>query len=130
MKITLSHRTAPRSTGISDQLQWFGETLGFFTPRDKDKSYFRVFIEIIRATKERVPISSEELANRLRLSRPTVVHHLKRLLEAGIIREHKRRYSLRTQNLQHLIDELERDTKRIFEDLKDSARKLDSLLGL
>ena len=37
---------------------------------------------------------------------------------------------LRVENLETLIEELQRDLGRVFEDLKDMAQELDDQLGL
>ena len=50
------------SQDVNQELQWLGNALGLFNLRDKDKSCFRLFIELLKAAKMRVPLSSDELA--------------------------------------------------------------------
>ena len=75
-------------------------------------------------------MSSDELAYRLGLSRGTVVHHLHKLLDSGIVVPTERGYILRVNNLQNLIDEVEKDTIRAITDLKKMAKEIDEGLGL
>jgi predicted transcriptional regulator len=101
-----------------------------FNLRDKDKSCFRVFIELVKSAKKGIPLSSDELADRLGLSRGTVVHHLNKLLDSGIIVQAHRGYILRVDSLRALIDEVEKDLRRTCDDLRTMAEEIDESLGL
>jgi predicted transcriptional regulator len=129
-RITIINVRRPSSRNINRELQWFGTSLGLFNLRDKDKSCFRVFIELLKAAKGKKALSSDELAYRLGLSRGTIVHHLNKLMEAGIVTYYKNRYMLRVDNLEDLIDEVERDIKRTCETLREVAKEIDDTLGL
>lgn len=115
---------------IHRQLQWFGQSLGLFGERDKDKSCFRIFIELVKAAKQKGALSSDELALRTKLSRGTVVHHLNKLLDAGIVKVTRNTYALRTETLSLLVEELRRDATRTLDGLTNVAKELDSSLGL
>lgn len=129
-KITIISLRRHRHATLNDQLQWFGQTLGLFNPRDKDSSCFRIFIELLKAAKHQVPMSSDEIAFKLGLTRGTVMHHINKLIEAGLVIAHGNRYLLRVNSLDELVDELQRDAARTFTTLKDVARNLDTQLGL
>ena len=64
------------------------------------------------------------------LSRGTVIHHLHKLLDSGIVVPASKGYILRVNNLQELVDEVEKDTIRTISDLKKMAREIDEGLGL
>ncbi|MBW3015489.1 helix-turn-helix domain-containing protein [Candidatus Woesearchaeota archaeon] len=129
-KITIANIRKPREHNLNSELQWFGSSLGLFGLRDKDKSCFRIFIELLKAAKKKEPLTSDELAARLGLTRGTVVHHLHKLIEAGIVIPYQRRYILRVDSLQALIEELQKDILRTTEDLKKIAEEIDDVLGL
>lgn len=129
-KITIIHITKPSVRSLNNELQWLGAALGLFNLRDKDKSCFRIFIELLKSSKKGIPLTSDQLADKLELSRGTVVHHLQKLMEAGIVIPEKSRYLLRVDNLEMLIDEIQRDTYRAFEDLKQVASEIDKWMGL
>ena len=120
----------PIQKDVNQELQWLGSSLGLFNLRDKDKSCFRVFIELIKSAKKGIPLSSDELAYRLDLSRGTVVHHINKLLDSGIVVKAERGYILRVDNLRELIDEVEKDLRRMCNDLRDMAEEIDKSLGL
>lgn len=129
-KITIIKYNTSRSRNINERLQWLGNSLGLFNLRDKDKSCFRIFIELIKAAKQNRQMSSDELAQILNLSRGTIIHHMNKLIESGIVTVYKNRYILRVDNLESLIKELKRDADRMFDDLMDAAKEIDHVLGL
>ena len=50
-RITIIRMRRPETPSLNEELQWFGSSLGLFNLRDKDKSCFRIFIELLKATK-------------------------------------------------------------------------------
>lgn len=128
-RITIVNVRKPART-LNEELQWLGSSLGLFGLRDKDRSCFRVFIELLKAAKIDRSLASDEIAHKLRLTRGTVVHHINRLMEAGIVVHHRGGYLLRVNKLETLVDELKKDTERSFEDMKRVAKEIDQMLGL
>ncbi len=129
-KITIISYRKPAKPSINEQLQWLGSSLGLFGIRDRDKSCFRIFVELIKNSKANKPVTSDELAYRLNLSRGTVIHHINNLLNAGLVIHEGNKYLLRVENLTSLIEEVEKDIKRTCDDLKDMARKIDEELSI
>jgi predicted transcriptional regulator len=129
-RITIVKIRKPAEKNVNDDLQFFGNSLGLFNLRDKDKSCFRVFIELLKAAKRKQPISSDELAYRLDLTRGTVVHHINKLMEAGIVVHEGNSYFLRVDKLEALIEELRKDVARTLDDLEEMAKEIDRELGL
>ena len=120
----------PLSKDINADLQWFGLSLGLFGERDKEKSCFRIFVALVRATRARHAVTSDELAKLAHLSRGTVIFHLHKLQEAGFVVVEEGKYLLRTDTLSELVTELERDVQRCFSDVRKAAEELDAELGL
>lgn len=108
---------------VNSDLQWLGNSLGLFGLRDRDSSCFRIFITLVKKSDN--PLSSDEIAERLKLSRGTVVHHLIKLMDSGIVLREKEGYLLREGSLLHLIEELKRDTEAVFTELKEVAKEID-----
>ena len=129
-KITIVTVRRPAEENINQELQWLGQSLGLFNLRDRDKSCFRTFIELLKAAKLRHPLTSDELAFRLDLSRGTVIHHINHLMGSGLVINEGNRYMLRVDNLRQLVDEVEEDMLRSFRNLKEIAEKVDKRLGL
>ena len=129
-KVTIVKIRKPKSKVVNEDLQWFCSSLGLFSLRDKNSSCFRVFIELLKAARQEMPISSDEIAAHLGLTRGTVVHHLTRLISSGLITTHGNSYILRVSNLEELVEEIKKDTMNVFNDLKEVAKDLDEELGL
>lgn len=128
-RITIIRYRVPQQENVNVQLQWLGNSLGLFGTRDKDKSCFRIFIELLKETKKGTSLTSDELASRLNLSRGTVVHHLHKLKDSGIIVYEDNGYLLRVNSLSQLIAELEQDTLRTLSILKKVANDIDTSLN-
>ena len=129
-KITIIRHCRPVHSSINEELQWLGSSLGLFNLRDKDKSMFRVFVELLKCSKKQELLSSDDIAAKLRLSRGTVIHHINKLRDSGIVISERNRYSLRVNNLEILVDEIKKDIERMCTDLKDVAKDVDDWLGL
>ncbi len=127
-KITIIRLRKPSSQNINDELQFLGNSLGLFNLRDKDKSCFRVFVELLKSAKQKRPLSSDELAYRLNITRGTVIHHINKLIDAGIVIHERQRYYLRVDRLETLIQELKKDIIRTIDDLTEIAREIDQQL--
>lgn len=124
-RITIIKIRRPVTQNLNEELQWFGTSLGLFNLRDKDKSCFRIFIELLKATKHNKSITSDELADHLALSRGTVIHHINKLMETGLVVHEEKGYMLRVNNLSSLIEELEEDLERTCSSLKRIAQEID-----
>jgi len=129
-RITITRVRRPTQTNLNQELQWLGASLGLFSLRDKDRSCFRIFIELLKAAKRNNGLTSDELAFSLALTRGTVIHHINRLLEAGLVIHSEGRYFLRVDTLRALVGELQKDMNRALDDLKDIASDIDGRLGL
>lgn len=129
-KITIVKIQKPRQQTLNDELQWLGLSLGLFNLRDRDKSCFRIFIELLKSMRTYAALSSDELAEKIDLSRGTVVHHLHKLEDAGLVIKDKNKYILRDANLSEVIDQLEKDILRTLTELKKVAHTVDKEMGL
>lgn len=129
-KITIIRYRRPAKKSLNDELQYFGDSLGLFGERDKDRSCFRIFIELLKSTRKNRAMSSDEIALKTNLSRGTVIHHLHRLIEAGLVIQDQGRYLLRAGNLKAVMEEVEKDVSRTMDDLKNIADEIDDGMGL
>ncbi|MFA6088233.1 MAG: winged helix-turn-helix domain-containing protein [Candidatus Woesearchaeota archaeon] len=130
IRITLIKEVKPGIDNINSDLQWFCNTLGMFNLRDKEKSCYRLFVELLKAARLEKEMSSDDLADRLNLTRATVIHHLNSLIASGLVIAKEDRYYLRVNNLKELVDFVEKDVISVFKDLKDVAENIDDKLEL
>lgn len=130
-KITIIRTKKPEEYNINELLQWFGGSLGLFNLRDKDRSCFRVFVSLLKNLKKgEAGMTSDEIAEETTLSRGTVVHHLNKLMEAGIVVVERGRYLLKVNNLEELVEVVRNDVNKAFDSLKDVGTQLDKMLRL
>lgn len=124
-RITIVSIRRPGPKTLNQEIQQFSNSLGLFNLRDKEKSCYRIFIELMKSAKSDKPLSSDELAYKLNLTRGTVVHHLNRLMDSGMAVAHRNKYMLRTKNLAELIEKLDKDTKEFFKEIRKLAKEID-----
>jgi predicted transcriptional regulator len=129
-KITIYKSRRPSSENVNEELQWFCDSLGIFGDRDKDKSCFRMFIILLKSLHDTDGLTSDEISEKVGLSRGTVVHHLHKLMGSGLVVNQVNRYTLRVNNLNALVDEVERDIIRTMEELRQAAGEIDKRLEL
>lgn len=123
--ITIQCLDKPDASSINDVLQWFCRSLGIFSQRDKENSCFRLFIELLKETKNGNALSSDGLAARLNLVRGTVVHHLNNLIQAGMVIRKDNGYVLKEKNLKDLVSALKSDVCATLDQLEKVAAGLD-----
>ena len=124
MKITIIKLKKPKNK-INEEIQWLGKSLGLFGERDKEKSCYRVFIELLQNNKG---LSSDEISNKTHITRGTVIHHINKLMDSGMIISQKNKYKLRTRTINKLIKEIEEDVEEIFKEMEKIAKKIDKKL--
>ncbi len=120
----------PTGNDPNRHILWLCETLGLIGKRDKEKNCFKIFSEVVKANKEKRSITSKGISKILKISRSNVIHYLHKLLDSGLIIKIGNKYELREDNLTLLINEVEKDVKLIFEDLKKVALEVDKGLGM
>jgi predicted transcriptional regulator len=128
-KITIIRTEIPEELQLNEQLQLFGGSLGLFNLRDKDKSCFRIFIVLLKNLKT-AGLTSDELASKTGLTRGTVVHHLNKLMDSGIVINHRSKYILNVDDIKGLVERIRKNVNQTFDDLKEIANDLDKRLGL
>lgn len=129
-KVTVIKIRKDFKDNINDELRWLGNSLGLFGLRDRDSSCFRVFITLLRKTRRNEAVSSDEIAERLKLTRGTVVHHLTKLMNSGLVVREKKGYLLRENTLEGVIKDMRREMEGVLDVLKEVAKEIDGKLGL
>lgn len=124
--ITVKKIKRPKQSDLNDDIQIISQSLGLFTKRDKEKSCFRVFVEILK----RKGVTAEEVTLNANLTRATVIHHLNYLIKSDLVIKKGHKYFLRSKNLEELISQINKDVDETLNDLKKIARNIDSELTL
>ncbi len=130
VRITIIKTGKPEKDNLNQELQFLGESLGLFSERDKDKSCFRIFIVLVKSLKTGRSLTSDEIADQTNLSRGTVIHHLNRLMESGIVVNQKSYYMLAVDSIEELVDLAKNNIIKTFDNLKATAKNIDKKLEL
>ncbi len=129
-QISILKLKKPKDQDVNQELQWLSMSLGLFGERDKEKSCFRIFVELVKAGRRGLPLTSDHLAARTNITRATVIYHMRRLMEAGIVIADGNRYRLRADSLEEMIQTIKKETAVVLEDIQKMAELLDEELGL
>jgi predicted transcriptional regulator len=120
-------RQFPDEDRIED-LRWICHALSIVTPRDKKETVVSVIHTILVSEKRRLP--SDEIAQRVGISRGTVIHHIKRLIRAGIVIQNGNHYELREYSLERTIERIREDVCRFIEDIMEIGKSIDKSFKL
>ena len=123
--ITIKKIRKPKISDLNQDIQIISQSLGLFTKRDKEKSCFRVFIEIL---KNKQGLSAEEITLNTHITRATVIHHLNSLIKNNLIIKKGHKYFLRSKNLEELIKDLNKDVDEALNELNKTAKNIDKQL--
>ncbi len=124
-RITIINTQNSTGEKLNEKIQWFSNCIGMFNERDKEKSCFRIFVNLL---KEEEPVSSDEIAQMSNLSRGTVIHHISRLRDSGLVIKKNGGYSLKTRNLEELTNEIEKDVINTMKKIKEISKEIDDEL--
>ncbi len=128
--LTIKFVQKPLEPNTDEDLLWLCKSLGFVSLRDTEETAAKIFKAIVDATKEGKTLSSDEIAHLSDITRGTAVYHLREYIQAGMVTQNNKKYTLRTRSLHHTLEEMEHDMIRMFEDMKRIAKEIDSQLGL
>lgn len=120
---------APDASAALDGLYEFCRTLHLVNSRDVDGTV----TEVVRAmvTHGRgSPVGSSRLAAATRINRVTIIHHLRRLEEAGVVVRQDHKYALRARGFGELVDQMRRAQLQMLARAELLADALDRDYGL
>ena len=113
-KFEIKQLRPPIREEILEDMEWVCRSLGFLRERDKDKPVTKIFEVLLERTKDQEGATSDEIAELVGVTRGTVVHHLNKMIQCGIVLRRKKSYELRNNSLQMTIDEVEAIAKRVM----------------
>jgi len=120
----------PPTEDFDKDIEWICRCFGFLESRDKEKTAARIFKALLEAMKEKKGLTSDELARLLGLTRGTMVHHLNKFIQSGLVIHREGTYELRSMSLRRTVQEIKRDVDSVFENIEYIAKSIDEKLGL
>ena len=120
----------PTEKQLDKDIEWVCNSFGFITPRDQDKTAFKILKALIKAAKEGKGLTSEELTELVEPTIGSVIYHLKKLMKAGLVVKLDSTHELRMNSLLATIEEIEKEISLTLEDIKKVAEDIDNKVGL
>jgi len=120
----------PLASNKDSDIEWISTCFGFTVPRDKQKTAAKIFAALVEAIRGGDITTSDELAEKVGVTRAAVVHHLNRMMGSGLVIRRHGGYRLRMQSIEGTITEVQRDITRIFENLRRVAREIDQAMNI
>lgn len=128
--ITVKKVRSPAPGSLDEDIDFICKSLGYFSQRDKQDTAGKIFRLMVKeCCSDSVGLSSDEIANRLELTRGSIVHHLNNFIATGVVIKEHNTYRLRSSSLQKCIDEIREDIDRIFNHMIKIANEIDDKLG-
>ncbi|MCL4379106.1 MAG: hypothetical protein M1160_03155 [Candidatus Marsarchaeota archaeon] len=126
-KIEIRAIEKPDEKDPEKMLRWFVAALGL-SGDEKNSIEEQILRDFAVATREGCEgLSSSELKFDRDVARSTVIYHLNRFIDAGIIVKHGRKYHLRATEMSKVIEELEYDINREMQRMLDMAKEFDRI---
>ncbi|MBD3319275.1 ArsR family transcriptional regulator [Candidatus Woesearchaeota archaeon] len=126
--LTVRYLDKPRAKNHREDLSWFCDSLGFCSGRDVHSMAFAIVDALL--SRQAQATSSEAIAEDLRVTASRVNHHIRNLMDSGFLYREKRHVHLRGGSLKAAVEEMRKDTNRIFDELGRMAEELDAAHGI
>jgi predicted transcriptional regulator len=124
-KLCLRKTELKENMDFNEKIAWICSSFAFFEEIDKNKLATRIFREIFLAGTMNQVLTSTSIAQRIGMSRGSVINHLNNLLDAGLIEKGGKYYFVRAKTMKMIVEEVEDDTKHIFSRIKKIAEEID-----
>lgn len=129
-QIIIKKIRSPPLGSINEDIDFICKSFGYFSQRDKQDTAGKIFKLLVKeACEPDQRLSSDEIAEKLNLTRGAIVHHLNSFISAGLVVKEHNRYRLRSGSLQKSIEEIQTDIERIMRQMLKIAIDIDEHLG-
>ena len=115
---------------LDDDLLWFCNSFGLSSGRDVENTSTRIVMSMLDRICEDEGVTSKMIADALGINLSRVHHHLRSLIDSGLVYRKKRTLCLRGGSLRAAVQEMRRDSDRIFDDLEKFAADIDRNMGI
>ncbi len=122
-QITVRSLRQPVEKDMENDIEWFCSSLGLLGKRDKEKTGLKIFKSILKAKNS--GISAEDLSEKVNVSRTAVIHHIKTMINSGLIIKEDGMFELRMRSLRKVVDEIELDLERVMKSIREIAEDID-----
>jgi predicted transcriptional regulator len=121
-------RPIPRDE--EEDLQWLCNSLGIGEGRDVEQVATRVLFTLLDHLPHGKGLPVDTIAHDLDLTSSRINHHIRNLVDAGVVYRQKRLIYIRGNSLQSMVREVRKDFIRVLDDLELAAADIDKALGI
>ncbi|MEM0200894.1 MAG: hypothetical protein QXD23_00635 [Candidatus Micrarchaeaceae archaeon] len=125
-KIVIKSVGRPEKEDIDHLSMWFCEVFDLGNKEDEIEP--NILKEIIIKSNLGKGVTSKELNKDLEIPRSTVIYHLNRFIDVGLIIRKGRQYYLRSDDLKSTIEDMQAEMFREFNRVIDFAQRMDNIL--
>lgn len=129
-RIVIHFYERPDSDEPDELIRWFCRVFGLSNDNEPNPIGEQILIRFAEAAQSRVGLSSSELDLDTDLAKSSVIYHLNRFIEAGLLVKRGRKYYLRASEMQKAIEEIEYDVERELSRMLDTAKELDRIMSI
>ena len=129
-QFTVKKLREPVEKKLDEDIEWVCNSFGFLTPRDQDKTAYKILKALIKSAKKGEGLTSEALTEHVEPTVGSVIYHLKKMIKAGLVVKLDSTYELRMNSFLKTIDEIEKEIVNTLGDIKKIAKDIDNTVGL
>ncbi len=109
-------------------IRWFCDVFGLTSQEEENPVEEQILKSFIEAARDGKGLSSGELDLETKLARSTIIYHLNRFRDAGLLVKKGRKYYLRASEMEKVVQEIGYDLERELRGLIDASKRLDMML--
>ncbi len=128
-KITIHSTARPVRNNPDDIIRWICVELGFSNGLDEDNVVEKMLAELAEAAHDNRGLTSSELHKGKGPSRSTIIYHLNRFIDCGLVVKQGRQYYLRAMELSKALEEVEYDIDIEMKKMINMANEYDRALS-
>jgi predicted transcriptional regulator len=128
-KFKLKKVNKPKKGNLDKDVYWLCESLCLSSGRDIGFTAVKIINEVLKNLSNDKRISSEIIAKDLKVSQGLVNHHLRNLIDAGILIRDKNQIFVNGGTLKEAVSTIKREINYVIEDIEQIAEDIDAELG-
>ncbi len=127
-KIVIREVERPDTKKPDAMIRWFCAVFDLGDDNETNSLESQMLGDFIKAGYKGEGISSSEITLTPKIARSTVIYHLNRLMELGILVKRGRKYYMRATEMSKVMEEIEYDMEREMQRMIDTAKEFDKLM--
>ncbi len=128
-KILVRKLEKPKEEDIANDINWVVDSFGWSSGRDIESTATKIVESLLKQFADRVAVETSTIAEDLDMSNHRVNHHIRNLIDSGVLYRKGREIYLRGGSLTEAVEEMRKDANRIFDEIEEIAEEIDERLG-